>query len=129
MHKQNPYTQLWTLGNFITAFLVFTIIYGLYLNFWLSNWIAMFLFVISVFALSYWLYKNLIYALIIAMLLTEIFWTLLFWPLNSLTIGAIMLIVYYTLWEIRYKRKIYLNLVFAGGLIILLLLTSRWSIN
>lgn len=129
MDKKNFYTLSWEVGNFIIAFLLFVIIYSLFLNFRLPNYIAIFLIAITAFGLSFWLYKKLVYSLIIALIITELFWTLLFLPLAPLTTSAILLIVYYTVYELQHKRKIWLNLGFAITAFILLFSTSKWSLK
>jgi len=129
MDKKKLYTQYYRVANFVIAFLALTILHGLYVNFKLPNWLVMLFAALASFALSFWLYKNCFYAAVVCLIITQVFWTLLFWPVNCLTIGAVLLVVYYTIWEIKRRRKIKFNLLFALTALILLLITSKWLPN
>lgn len=125
-----------------TAFLFYSAIYGFYLNFAVSLWILMIIFALITFFITFQ-YLNIInknkkevfkYSLILAFIMLEIVWVINFWPFGYLTTGVIALIFYYVLWDIVVghflkelsKKRILVNIIFFGIMIVLILATSRW---
>jgi len=120
---KGPYILSWEDANFLASFLVFAIISTLF-----SGWLAILLIALAFFSLNFWLYRNYLDSLINALIITEIFWVMLFLAIGPLTISAILLILSYTLWQLRSKKKkILLDIIFASTAIALLLLTNKWS--
>lgn len=125
-----------------TAFFFYSSIYGAYLNFAVSLWVLMLLFLGVTYGISrqYFLLINSdkkvvsIYSLILAMAMAEIAWVINFWPFGYLTTGVIVLMLYYVLWDLIQshflnllsKRRVVANMAFFSFLIILILTTSKW---
>ena len=148
IHRLNACPQDQTARGLISASLMTTIfffyssIYGVYLNFSISLWVLMLIFLGVTYAISrqYFLLVNpdkkivSIYSLVLAMALAEIAWVINFWPFGYLTTGVIVLMLYYVLWDLiqNYflnllsKKRMIINTVFFGILIVLILTTSRW---
>ncbi len=125
-----------------TAFFFYSSVYGVYLNFAVSLWILMLLFLGVTYGISrqYFLLVNSdkkivsVYSLILAMAMAEIAWIINFWPFGYLTTGVIVLMLYYVLWDLIQshflnllsKRRLAANVAFFSFLIILILATSKW---
>lgn len=129
-------------GSVSTVFLFYATSYGIYLNFAISLWIPMSVFMLVTVLISlqyFWLIndnkKNVLnYSLVLGFLMAEIVWILNFWPFGYLTTGVISLIFYYVFWDIvqRHflnelsKKRIVLNMVLFGFLVSLVLSSTRW---
>lgn len=125
-----------------TAFFFYSSVYGAYLNFAVSLWVLMLLFLGVTYVISrqYFILINYdkkivsAYSLILAMAMAEIAWVINFWPFGYLTTGVIVLMLYYVLWDLIQshflnllsKRRVIANMAFFGFLIILILATSKW---
>lgn len=140
----------------ISLFLLSSGIYGIYINFAFSTWIVIFIIFLGVFASTIYLTRiNFIkskelelhldsaknktftfYSFLLAFLMSELVWTISFWPANQLTVGAIVLITYYTAWNIlrSYLRNeltrsvIIYNLIFFLIFGFTIMATSKWGI-
>lgn len=137
--------------NLIACFLWFSGIYGLYVNFYPSLWLVSlgalfgglllsFHFLrLSLFSRSetsiYPLPLKFILAIfVIGLSLFQIFWALLFWPFAYLTIGVVLVIIYYialNIWQNKFrgtlsKRLVLNRLILGGVLVVLVLATSKW---
>ena len=136
-----------------TIFFAYAGIYGLYLNFLISLWWLMVVFLIVTLLVSYQCFSVLYYSLItikiktlalkniwlysflMALTMAEIIWTVSFWPFGYLTIGTIALILYYIVWDIiqnRFlnsltKKKIIFDLIFFSLAIGIILISSPWT--
>jgi len=128
MDKKKPYILSWENANFVVSFFVFAAICSFLTAFNFSSWTITLLIALASFGLNLWLYRNFFDALVISLIITEIFWVMLFLAIGPLTISAILLILSYTFWRVRNKKKgILLDLIFASIAITLLLLTNKWS--
>ncbi len=73
-------------------------------------------------------------SLVITLMIFQIFWALQFWPFAYLTIGAVLVIIYYVIldiWQNKFrgilsKRLILNRLTLGGVLVVLVLATSKW---
>jgi hypothetical protein len=128
-----------------TIFFFFTSSYGVYLNFAISLWALMVIFLVSTFLVSYQ-YLEIInteklatwkYSIILGLIMAEISWVINFWPFGYLTTGVILLMFYYILWDIVQshflqllsKKRVVANMVFFSFLIGMILFSSRWLPN
>lgn len=126
---------------FLTAFLCFGGIYGLYLNLLFPLWLMIAAVLLITFLLTYqfltphrsqpsfWLYL-----FILALIMVEMAWTLSFLPFSYLTIGAILLIIYYVILNLlelslnkSLSKSLILKRIFLAIIaLILLLITTKW---
>ncbi len=139
-----------------SLFLLSSRIYGIYLNFAFSTWIVLLIIFLGVFSSTFYLTKiNFIkskelelhldsaknktftlYSFLLAFLMSELVWAISFWPANQLTVGAIVLISYYSAWNVlrSYLRNeltrsiIAYNLMFFLIFGLAIMLTSKWGI-
>ncbi len=125
-----------------SIFLFYSLLYGFYLNFSVSLWIVMFLFMVPTVAVSHQYLRLMeaekgkvwLYSLVLGFCMTEIAWILNFWPFGYLTNGVVMLIFYFMLWNLAQshflnivsKRGFVWNIVFFGILAIMVLASSKW---
>ncbi|TSD00920.1 MAG: Uncharacterized protein Athens071425_536 [Parcubacteria group bacterium Athens0714_25] len=129
----------------VTIFFFYTSVYGVYLNFAISLWFLMAVFLVATFLASYQ-YLEIInlekmsvwkYSVILGLIMSEISWVVNFWPFGYLTTGVILLIFYYIIWDIIQsyflkllsKKRVVANMVFFSLLIGIILLSSRWLPN
>ncbi|MBA4320167.1 MAG: hypothetical protein C0412_17340 [Flavobacterium sp.] len=127
---------------FTALFFFYSATYGIYLNFSISLWILMVVYLIATWMISYE-YLGIIndnkktvqsYSLILGMLMAEIAWAINFWPFGYLTTGIITLICYYIFWDLTQshflhnlsQKRLIVNLAFFSVIIGLILTTSRW---
>ena len=118
--------------------------YGLYLNFSVPLYVLMFSYFIVTTLVTYQhfsIIKNddkrlvFVYSFLLGLLMAEVAWTLNFWPFGYLTTGVIALILYYMLWDtvqsyflnLLSRKRVVANAIFFSVLIILVLLTSKWT--
>ncbi|EKE19241.1 MAG: hypothetical protein ACD_9C00073G0002 [uncultured bacterium] len=129
-------------GCVAAVFLFYATSYGIYLNFAISLWIPMSIFMLVTVLISlqyFWLIndnkKNVFnYSLVLGFVMAEIVWVLNFWPFGYLTTGVISLIFYYVFWDIvqRHfldeltKKRIIANMFVFGFLVALVLSSTRW---
>jgi len=129
-------------GSVATIFLFYATAYGIYLNFAISLWVLMFMFMLITVLVSFqyfWLIndnnKNVLnYSLVLGFSMAEIVWVLNFWPFGYLTTGVISLIFYYVFWDliqchffdVLSKRRVLVNMLFFGALVALVLSSTRW---
>lgn len=126
-----------------TAFLFYSGIYGIYLNFAVPIWGLMLSYCAGTVLLSYQYFLILdrkearrvrIYSLILGLSLAEIAWVINFWPFGYLTTGVVVLMFYYILWDLVQsyflgllsKKRVLAHLVFFGLLIGMVLASTRW---
>lgn len=139
-----------------SVFLFSSGIYGIYVDFGLPVWQLMFVIFVSIFLSTFYLIKInfiksmelglhldsvknktfILYSFLFAFMISELIWSLSFWPSNQLTVGAIILISYYSAWNVlkSYLRNeltrivIISNFLFFVILNIIIISTSKWDI-
>lgn len=126
-----------------TAFLFYSSVYGIYLNFAVPIWGLMLAYCAGTVLLSYQYFLVIdsqqerrvkIYSLILGLSLSEIAWVVNFWPFGYLTTGVIVLMFYYILWDLVQshflqalsKKRVFVHLMFFGLLIGMVLASTRW---
>lgn len=125
-----------------TIFFIYSGSYGVYLNFLVSIFYLMAVYVIVTFLVSYQYFsiinndrkKVVVYSFILSFAMAEIIWALNFWPFGYLTTGVIALTLYYVIWDLTHtyflnrlsKRRIVARLVFFSFIIAMVLLSSKW---
>lgn len=137
--------------NLAACFLWFSGIYGLYINFYPSLWLVSLGAFFGGLLLSFHFLrlslfttsetsnylpplKFVLAVLIISLSIFQIFWALLFWPFTYLTIGVVLVIIYYialNIWQSKFRgtlsRGLILKRLFLGGVLVALILaTSKW---
>lgn len=128
-----------------TIFFFYTSTYGVYLNFAISLWMLMTVFLIVTFLVSYQYLKIINaeklavwrYSIIMGLIMAEISWVVNFWPFGYLTTGAILLMFYYIIWDmvqsyflnLLSKKRVIANMVLFSFLIGVILFSSRWLPN
>jgi hypothetical protein len=127
MVKRKFCTSHYLLANFVIAFLLYAVAFGLSLILHWPFWIAILIILIATLLLSFWLYHSWLEAVLKTLLISEVAWVIYFLPLGYLTNATILLIIYYTIWEIRFKKKAFSILFFSAFLLFLLLITTQWS--
>ncbi|MFZ2192733.1 MAG: hypothetical protein WAV31_00630 [Candidatus Moraniibacteriota bacterium] len=127
-----------------TIFFAYASAYGLYLNFLVPIYILMLAYFLITFLVSYQYFSIIkhdqnrvtwVYSFILGLLMTELVWVMTSWPFGYLTTGVIALILYYMLWDIIQshflnilsKKRAIISAIFFSFLIILILLTSKWT--
>lgn len=129
-------------GSIAAIFLIYSVAYGIYLNFAIPLWflMAVVMLLTTLISFQYFLLmqeKKLLtlgYSLILGFVMAEIFWVLNFWPFGYLTTGVCGLVFYFVFWDIIQgyfskklsKRRIVANMVFLSALIIMVLSSARW---
>lgn len=115
---------------FAAIFLFYIVIWGFYFNFFVPVWLAMFLVLLVAFVSSYLLLRDLIWSLILSLIVFEIAWSIIFLPLNYLTLAAILILIHYLCWDFLVfkinKKRLIANLVFGLICLLILLLSSKW---
>lgn len=139
----------------ISVFLFSSGIYGIYIDSGLSTWTLLIFIFAEVFFSNLYLAKiNFIksielnlhlnsarnktftfYSFLVALLITELVWAMSFWPANHLTIGAIILISFYAIWNVirNYLRNkltrhvIFSNMIFFIIFNLAIIITSKWE--
>jgi len=140
----------------MSVFLFTSGIYGIYTDLGLSTWTVMMVIFFGTLSSTFYLTKiNFIksqelelhldsaknktftfYSFLFALLISELVWSLSFWPSNQLTVGALVLISYYTAWNVlkNYLRNeltrtiIIHNLIFFIISASIMIITSKWDI-
>jgi len=140
----------------ISVFLLSSGVYGIYIDLDLPVWTVMAVIFTGVFFSTLYLakinflkskalelhlssHKNrtfTFYSFLFGFLMAELIWAISFSPANHLTIGAIALSLYYSLWNILRsylrneltKKIIVLNLAFFAFATSIILLTGKWDI-
>ena len=128
-----------------SLFFFYSGVYGFYVNFNFPLWGLMILFCIGTAVASYQTFihrerhdrkRVILYSVILGLVMGECAWVFGFWPFGYLTTGAIALILYFLLWDIAFTgfygemslRKTLVKTIFALALVVLLLLSTPWSI-
>ncbi|NTU66754.1 MAG: hypothetical protein HGB08_02395 [Candidatus Moranbacteria bacterium] len=118
--------------------------YGIYLNFMVPLYLLMLSYLVVTSLVTYQHFsiiksedKRLVfaYSFLLGLLMAEMIWTMNFWPFGYLTTGVIALILYYMLWDtvqsyflnLLSRKRVVANAIFFSFLILLVLLTSKWT--
>lgn len=125
-----------------TVFLFFSVLSGTLINYTFSIWIFALLSGVGVYLLTYpYLFgvtgdkkRSISYSLAISIFFGQLGWIIQFWPFGYLTIGVILLIFYYILWDFvgNYvegtftRSRVWGNLSLLIFLTVLVLGTTRW---
>jgi len=140
----------------ISIFLLSSGIYGVYIDLDLPTWIVMIVIFASVSIATLYLtkinflknrmlevhldsFKNktfVFYSFLSGFIVAEIVWAMSFLPANHLTVGAVILSVYYFFWNIlksyfenkAVKRTIISNLTFFAVAVGIIFCTGKWNI-
>ena len=133
------------MAHFAGIFFFFTVSYAFHVNISIPQWFLMgafFFFPFLISAHSFLLTQPgnarlaLIYAFIMGIVFMQLAWIIHFWPFGYLTTGVIMLVMFYTLWDlfqshlegdIRYQRFL-ANILLLVVLSSIVLLSSPWEI-
>ena len=127
-----------------TIFFAYASTYGLYLNFLVPLYVLMLTYFFITFLVSYQYFSIIkqdnkktvwLYSFVLGLAMTELIWTMTFWSFGYLTTGVIALILYYILWDIIQRhflnilsqKRAITSAIFFSFLIILILLTSKWT--
>ncbi|MCK4892062.1 MAG: hypothetical protein KAS78_05325, partial [Candidatus Pacebacteria bacterium] len=141
----------------ISVFLISSGIYNLYIDFDLPLWVVILIIFITIFFSTIYLTKiNFLkskahelyldsiknktfsfYSFLFGLIVVELIWAISFWPANHLTVGAIVLSIYYFCWNIlkNYlrnklsKKNVILNSIFFIAFFCITLLTGNWKIS
>jgi len=131
-------------ASFATIFFTYASAYGLYLNFLVPLYYLMVTYLVVTLLVSFQYFiiikkdeikKVWMYSFILALIMAEIIWTMNFWVFGYLTTGVIALILYYILWDLTQsyflnllsQKRVVANMVFFSCLVVLVLLTSKWT--
>ncbi len=140
----------------LSIFLLSSGIYGIYIDLDLSTWTVMSAVFASIFFTTIYLTRiNFLkskalelhldssknrtfafYSFLVGFLLAEVIWAISFLPANHLTVGIIVLLLYYFFWNILKsylrneltKKIITLNLIFLAVAASIVLATTKWDI-
>ncbi|MEA2098233.1 MAG: hypothetical protein U9P70_04160 [Patescibacteria group bacterium] len=140
----------------ISIFLISSGIYNIYIDLILSLWIILILIFITTFFSTIYLTKInflkskahelyldssknktfVFYSFLFSLIVVELVWVISFWPANHLTVGAIVLLVYYSCWNILRdylrnnlsKKVVILNSLFFITFLCITFLTGNWKI-
>lgn len=129
-------------GNVASIFLMYSVAYGIYLNFAISLWIFMLAIMLITITIGFQFFllinENkravLNYSVILGLIMAEMVWVLNFWPFGYLTTSVCGLIFYFVFWDVIQcyflqklsKRRIVANMVFLGVIIAIVLSSTRW---
>lgn len=126
-----------------TAFLFYSGVYGIYLNFAVPIWGLMLAYCGGTVMLSFQYLMILdrtnarrarMYSLILGLAMAETAWVINFWPFGYLTTGVIALMFYYVLWDLVQshfqgllsRKRVAVHLVLLCFLIGMVLSSTRW---
>jgi len=149
------------LGTLTAVFFSFVCGYALFLNYQIEIWTLLVVFCVVIFSVSFPSFyicaiskckekkiahlgkifeisnaKITFLSLVLAVVTTQIIWGVSFWPFSYLTIGVILLIIFFVLWSIvksfflrsfSFKNALIVGIV-AGLLITVILATAQWSL-
>ncbi len=128
-----------------TIFFAYAGAYGLYLNFLVPLYVLMLVYFFITLFVSYQYFSIIVkndkkntawlYSFVLGLSMAELAWSINFWPFGYLTTGVIALILYYMLWDIVQsyflgilnQKRMLLGAVFFSCLIVIILLTSKWT--
>ena len=126
----------------ISAFLLYSSIFGLYLFLSWPAWLLMILLLISTFVLAYEFFwynqlfkKHIIYALILTLVISEIGWALTLWPTGFISRSIVIFALFYIFTNLSkhhfkktLNKKIVRNYIIISLIVILLVLfTTKWT--
>ncbi len=127
------------------SFFFFTSLMGLYLNFELSIAFLMLVVAVVISIITFVSFltvsrdekeRNILYSTLVGVLMGELFFIASFWPFGYLTIGSVLVSIYFLFWEIALDafknslslRKAMTRVLFITFLIVLVLWSSPWQI-
>lgn len=141
----------------ISIFLISGGIYNIYVDLNLPLWIVLIIIFITIFFSTIYLTRiNFLkskahefyldssknktfgfYSFLFGLIAVELIWAISFWPANHLTVGAIVLSIYYPCWNILRdylrnnlsKKIVILNSLFFIAFLCVTLLTGNWKIT
>jgi hypothetical protein len=141
----------------ISIFLISSGIYGLYIDLDLPLWPILLIIFITIYFSTLYLTKiNFLkskacelyldsarnktfnfYSFLLGLIIVELVWAMNFWPANHLTIGAIILLIYYFCWSILrdylrnmlLRKTIIFNLLFFILFLGVTFFTGNWKIS
>lgn len=134
------------LAALASLFFVFAATYGLYLNYEVPLALLLGVFFATSFVVAFQTFfaatapkdtrRSLLLAFVMGILMTELMWVVYFWPFGYVTIGAVMLIHFFILWNmsvdnLRHEFNLVRTLregAMLLGLLALLLVTAHWSL-
>jgi hypothetical protein len=149
MYRLRAYAQdqtaraMMAFATMATAFIFYSSLYGIYLNFAVSLWWLMALYGLGTMALStqYFLLaeqknrqKVRLYSAVLGLSLAEIAWIISFWPFGYLTAGVLVFIIYFILWDlcqsyflgILSKKRVAIHLILFAVLAGMVLMSTQW---
>lgn len=129
-----------------SLFFTYAAAYGLYLNYEVPLALLMFIFFLATgivaFQTLYWAGRDdahevLLGSVALGMVMGELVWTVHFWPFGYLTIGAVLLTLFYLIWrpvlDLLLGEVVKKRVLIEGGMLLfllfLLLLTSPWRMQ
>lgn len=130
-------------ASLATVFFTYASTYGLYLNFDVPLYWLMLVYLLVTLLVSFQYFsiieadakKVWTFSFLLALVMVEMVWAMNFWPFGYLTTGVIALILYYILWDLTQsyflnllsQKRVVANLVFFSFLIVLVLLSAKWT--
>lgn len=142
-YQPNALENIYSYVNLISLFLLYSGFYGFYLLLGWPIWIfviACLLLTALLFMRTLWSYKivwskSKLYILIVSLVMTESFYLISLLPTTYVFNGLIMIVIYYLLTNFikdhlkdrLNKKDIRFYLVVSGTVLIITLLTTRWS--
>lgn len=130
-----------------SAFLFLSVLSGIFINYTFSAWIFSFLNGLGIFLLTYQylaclvsspeeVFRVRIYSAVSGICFAQSAWMVQFWPFGYLTIGAVLLIFYYVLWDFLTsyvegsftRSRVLADIWILFGLTALVLATTRWTL-
>jgi len=120
--------------NLLIFFISIAVVHAVISIFFLPSWLLLLSLAVLCLIISKFLFKLAwIENLVLCLVLMEISWVLCFMPLGYLTQSAVLLIIFYVVWDIfknqfksGFMKIIIGDLIFGGVLLALLLLTNKW---
>lgn len=126
----------------ISAFLLYSSVFGLYLFLKWPIWLLMLLLILITFVLTYEFFwynqlfkKHIIYSLILTLVISEIAWALTLWPTGYISRAIVIFTIFYVFTNLSkhnfnktLNKKVVRNILFIGAIVLLLgLLTTKWT--
>lgn len=120
--------------SLLILFITTAIIQAVFNIFFLPKWLLILVIIILCFLISKFLFKlKILDILILSFVLAQITWVMMFLPLGYFVQSAVLLIVYYVVWDILknqnkagFGKVVIGDLIFGVVLLALLLATSKW---
>jgi hypothetical protein len=126
-----------------SVFLFFSVLSATLINYAFPIWIFMLLVGGGIHLLTYQYLSGVtgdakrvvMYSMAVGVFFAELAWVIQFWPFGYLTIGVILLIVYYVLWDflgsyiegVFTRSRAWGDLSILAVLIVLVLVTTQWT--